>query len=256
MSDTFTKFPSLAYPAKYGYIYDSGSWKTHALVDMHMLMFETYGDGHTQHSPELPIVEQFTADYLNSLAAAMLADPELADTMTWRFPHLPDPARIAFAASVIDNDETGYAKPRYYSLEFLKVTSADKRHDKRWERIERRHDGSGGAIYNMLHQDYARGLENFVLADAIRGWLNKSPKHGYGSMAEPTEWLKWHGCWSASDPHVATMKSNEIRQAIDVIRSIIEASRNLRNAKAWLDDYRRGLAEQAAAQQPQLTSGE
>jgi hypothetical protein len=241
MAEVFRKFPSLAHPAKYGYLYDSSSWKSYAPVDRHMLMFETYGDGLISGECWVTVGTELAADYLLSLAAAMLTDGELAELMTWRFPTPPSLDLIAFAATV--RDEPDNYKPRYYSLEFLKVSSSpSKAHDKRWERIERRHDGSGGAIYNMLHRDYVSGLDNFVLADTIRTWMNQ--KHGYGSMAEPTEFLKWDRCQAA-----------DVRHAISVIRSITEAARNLRHAKSYLESYRRELAEKAQPQHPQLTAG-
>ena len=222
----FRKFASIAHPEKYTYLYDSEAWDTVARVNMHMRMFDTHGR-------ITPIGEEFAADYLTSLVAAMLAvrgfgDTELAEEVAWRFPTAPNAELIAFACSVKDNDMTGCAPRRYYSLEVRKITADPaKQNDKRYERIESGHDGSAEAVYRMLSKQHQRGLENFILADAIRRFLIGKP--GYGSIAEPTEFLKWDCCTEAE------AVSSQVRQAIDAIRSICEAHRLLRNTKHFLE---------------------
>ena len=61
-------------PDKYGYLFDTEAFTMSTTVSHHFRMYETYGDGLCQHSGDWPITNEYFADYLASLATAMLAD--------------------------------------------------------------------------------------------------------------------------------------------------------------------------------------
>lgn len=71
-------FASIAHPKQYAYEITSDSYygQTHP-VSGHFRMFETYGDGLTQHSGAWSIPREHLTDYLFSLAAAMQTDAEI-----------------------------------------------------------------------------------------------------------------------------------------------------------------------------------
>src|SRR5664279_1332330 len=97
----FKKFASIAYPEKYGYIFDSEGYSTREnAVHSHFKMFETYNDGMTQHSGDWCVTSEYIADYLASAAQAMLTDDELAQNMAYSIWRRPDVKEIAFAASI------------------------------------------------------------------------------------------------------------------------------------------------------------
>ena len=95
------KFPSIQHPAEYGYLYESvSSYSNHEpQLDSDFRMFQTYGDGLTQHSGDWPITRDFAIDYFASLAAALLTDEELADSLSWKLNRVISDEQIAFAAS-------------------------------------------------------------------------------------------------------------------------------------------------------------
>jgi hypothetical protein len=188
------KFASIEHPETYGYLFETDNWSGNAAVDTCFRMFETYRDGLIQHSRDWPITTEYLADYLNSLAQAMLTDTELAERMTYTLMRRPSDAEIAFAASVvfkpIDEDHPWEKKTRYFSIEEKKVSSADsKQYDKRYVRVERAHDGSADAIYSMLIPDYASGLQRLQFAEAIRKWTLDGENRPY--MELPARFLKW-----------------------------------------------------------------
>ena len=44
------KFASIGQPDLFGYVYEFGAWDSNAQIHAHFRMFQTYGDGLTQHS--------------------------------------------------------------------------------------------------------------------------------------------------------------------------------------------------------------
>lgn len=96
----FRKFQSLAHEKEYGYSYDSQQWDTHAPIESNFRVFQTLNDGLTQHSPCWSVTVDLLADYLASLAQAMLTDDELTQALVYTFARRPSVEQIEFAASV------------------------------------------------------------------------------------------------------------------------------------------------------------
>ena len=193
------RFPSLKDPAKYGYSFDTDNYDSRAFFSDKFRQYETYGDGLCQHSGDWSIQVEFLADYLASLATAMLTDEELLSYARWEFRADVNREKIEFAASVVfksakklSGDDTGYEKNRrYYSVEERKVSSTPaKQYDKRYQQVEQWCDGSAEAIYRILVPEYAKGMDYYAYADAIRTWcLDNSTRPYYGGL--PAQFLKW-----------------------------------------------------------------
>ena len=220
-----TKFPSLKEPARFGYAFDTEEYDHRAFFSSKFRQYETYGDGLTQHSGDWSVQVEFLADYLASLATAMLAgDEELISHARWEFRADCSVEKIEFAASVVfkmalrpDGQETGYEKTRrYFSVEERKVSSSPaKKYDKRYKEVESWCDGSAEAIYRMLIPEYAKGMEFYAYADAIRNWClsSSAAKPYYGGL--PAQFLKWFD----GD----TQKARELRYAWNACKGIFAA---------------------------------
>jgi hypothetical protein len=199
------KFASLKEPTKYGYAFDSDVYDGKAFFADGFRQFETYGDQLCQHSRDWPVQVEFMADYMASLATAMLNDPELTKVAGWKFRYAPSITDIEFAASVVfkpaknaDGADLPYEKGhgRYYSMQERKISAvAEKRYDKRYQPVEAWCNGSVDAIYRMLVSEYAKGMEFYSIADGIRDWClderskGSKPPYFYGGLT--AQYLKW-----------------------------------------------------------------
>ena len=138
------RFASIASSDKLAYVYASDHhYDGRAPISSHFRFYETCGDGLTAHSPSAPISVGMLADYLFSLAQAMASDNELIDAAGYEVRSGIAPNRdIRFAQSVVFKDN---GKRRWVSREERKVTASEtKRHDRRYEEVTLRHDGSWG----------------------------------------------------------------------------------------------------------------
>ena len=234
------KFESISHSDTHGYAYDTDGWSSDAQLHTNFRMFQTYGDGLCQHSSDWPVTKEFTADYLLSLAAAMLADVELADYLLYRVSDKPSDDSIAFAASVvfkaIDETHSWEKKTRYFSVSEKKITSSDtKQYDKRYQRVESWCDGKADAIYRMLIPEYSSGLERLQYATAIRDWLMRQEN---GWMELPARFLKWT---ESNDT------AREIMHALESAQYVVESTRLRHAAESNIASTRRNL-ESAKAQ--------
>ena len=180
-----TRFASIAYPSKYAYLYDTGYYSD-GPVNEHFRMYETYGDGLTQHSSDWALQPEYIGDYLISLATAMLKDDELAAAARYQF-NRDDKAKIEFAASIIykadDTHTWREKKDRYFSMEEKRITtSANRQYDKRYEKVTSRQDGTPLAIMNLVCPEYAGTLDKLAIAIAVREYVNAQPS-GYMELA-------------------------------------------------------------------------
>ena len=224
------RFTSIAHSVEFAYAYDSQAWDSHAPVDSHFRMFHNYGDDLTQHSPDWSVQVEYLADYLSSLAAAMLADHELARDLYYTIWRRPDAKHIAWAATVIYKapKEGEYGKRRYFSAKEMKVSAApSKEYDKRFQEIRDIHDGSPNSIFRILIPEYADGMEKYATAEAIRDWLMDHD----GYMELPAEFLKWFD----GDRE----KARTLRDAYECCRNVTEAYRLRSAAESSVAHYKR-----------------
>ena len=256
MSDVFRKFASVANPEKYGYAFDSDSWRTGDSrgVESKFRMFETYGDGLTQHSGDWGVTYDFLGDYLISLAFYMLAhkeDAALFDRIGYIVLAGPRPVVIQFAASIVwkDTDEP-YGKQRYYSLSEQKITrNQEKRHDKRYKEIDKHCDGSARSMFQILmsDKDYADGMERLCYAFAVKKYVDDQPS---GWIDHPTTLLGW---WNED------VKAHEKRVALSygfrAIQALARSYQELRTAACEIGNYERNHARKLEREQLALTDG-
>lgn len=225
------KFKSFKQPDKYGYSYDTDAWDTRAQVSASFQQFQTFGDGLTQHSREYPITRDYMGDYLASLAVAMQTDSELVNAVSYTLTSGPRAGYIAFAASVIYKDSDQWDKPRWFSLSEKKITTSKaKEHDKRYQRVQKEHDGSPEAIYSMVRAENCyNALGEYIYADAVRRWVFAQPSTApHRHMDFPPIFLKWweHKAEGSTDGwHSVRDECRFIQNALDICRNLIEAAR-------------------------------
>ena len=233
------KFGSIA-NKQYGYSYDSQAFDIHAPIDGHFRMFDTYGDGLTQHSPDWSVQLDHLADYLASLAEAMLTDQELAQNCLFTFSRRPSVKAIEFAASVklkAAEEKDWLRGRRWFSAKELKLSkSPSKEHDKRYEEVREIHDGSPNSIFRILVGEYSSGLEKYLTADAIRDWVLAQDRGGL-YMQMPAEFLKW-----TDDRDKARL----LRDAVESCKNITESYRLRSAAESAITSYRRQVAPKPA----------
>src|ERR1051325_402733 len=168
---SYITVPSILHPTELAYKLTSDvldSYRNRGerpLID-NIRAYHTYGDGTTQHSGDWATQWHDIEDVCLSFASAILADPKNPE---WR--HLDYPfeghfkrADIEFAKTVIHKDD---GKVRFFSMEEHKFTASDKRNDRRYERVEPRHDGSPAAVFAMIWKDYQCWLIRIRLAYEI-----------------------------------------------------------------------------------------
>ena len=179
MSTPLTTIQSILHPDKLAYRVVS-DWSDHWHVKgsnplaLHIVAFQTYGDGTTQHSGVwCPQLHEVT-DVCLSIASAIVANPsnEAWQTLTDLINYC-NSTSITFALSV-KYDE---GKCRYYSLTDRKITAATaKKHDRRYSPIQTWHNGSPASACHVLmgaaNWDWLIRL--FVL-DELRAHVGYSP---------------------------------------------------------------------------------
>ena len=252
------KFASIAHSAHYCYAYDSEAWEmnSHAFLSMKFRMFETYGDGLIQHSHEWAVTEPFATDYLFSLAATMIDNPEIANDAVYRFNDKPRPELLAFVASLVYNPEkdSGYGKTRYFSTSLEKVTrNRDKAHDDRYKELREWHDGKPESIYKMVIPEFADGLTRWQYANVIREWASENLKNSFMEM--PAVFLEWfkNGTKSQSEQF---QRARDFRDAFDACQSIAESYRLRKSACQDVESYRSNVTRKAETASTETTENE
>jgi hypothetical protein len=229
------KFPSLAYPAKYGYRFDNTAWSSSSETSGYFRQFETYGDRLIQHSGDWSATFDFLTDYCASLADAMMTNPDLVQAVSGTFYAGLDSAEIPFAASVVWRESDGdWSKRRYVSMRLRKVGNKTKEHDKRYVEINRYMDGSCASILRLICGDYTTGLSRYLKREAVRLWAGEQKVHpGYGEGWNEYFDGDWH-------------KNNALRGAVNACRSQIDAAQSLLSAQDSLNNYKERLKQAEA----------
>lgn len=230
MSDVYRKFASIAEPTKYGYCYDSGVFDHKATVEARFRMFETYGDGLTQHSHDWSITAEWMADYLAALAGVMLTDDELTSNVSWRIQDQPRSGAWEFARSIVykETDSWSSSKRRYYSMTEQKISSKQSlQHDKRYHEIPTWADGSPMSIYQLCIPENATDLEHYSYAHHLREWHAAQSEGHY--IALPAQFLGWF-----KEDH---RKALDLHHAYQAAELAVIAWRSRENAASALANY-------------------
>jgi hypothetical protein len=253
----YRKFASIAHADKYGYAFDSSISGNRAEVSRYFRMFETGGDGLTQHSPCWPVTKEYLADYLASLALALkghaiattnfqyleqakedddnvqwLPDGELIDSIRHEFERRPSDKEIVFASSVVYKEN----KRRWYSLREENISSSDsKRFDKRYEEVQTFHDGSAKSMLGILAGEFPDGMRVYNVAAAIYDWCRADNDRPY--ILTPARFLEWTDKYDEAD---------RIHGAYEACRNICEGYRLCVWGGRQIENYRRSIERQKA----------
>ena len=237
------KFKSIAND-QHGYSYDSQAWDSRAPYS-NFRMFDTCGDGLTQHSPDWSIQLEHLADYLMSLADAMRTDDELAQALVYTFARRPSLNEIEFAASVkykAAEDKDWLKSRRWFSAKELKISKApSKEHDKRYEEVREVHDGSPNSIFRILIGEYSSGLVKYLYPDAIRDWVLGQDRGGM-YMPMTAEFLKW-----TDDREKARL----LRDSVEACKNVTESYRLRMATESAIEHYRRSVAPKEPTPAPE-----
>jgi len=233
-----TTIPSVLHPNERAYYIGSGleSWNKRGQRPLFdgITVFDTCGDGLTQHSPDRVAQFEDLIDVCLSCSQAIVADPrnEALNRLTYIL-HCTafDEALIRFAFTVKYDEK----KEQYYSLAERKIGRSDKlRHDRRYERVEPRHDGSAIAVSGMLyHHSQPDWLARVIMARNIRN-LEYEIR---GSYITHTEEIL---------PPVSELDNNW-RTALDGFIKAVEAMRAIEYAATSIECVAGNMNRKAAA---------
>jgi hypothetical protein len=232
------RFPSLAAPNRVVFTYDTG-FHTDGGVSSHMRWYDTYGDGAVAHTPAYPIQVGQLADYLMSLAKAMLTDKDLRDAAGYELTAgVASNAEIAFALGVTYKDD---GKTRYFSREEQKVSPlAAKRHDKRYHEITARHDGTVDGAYNVLWRDHYDGIRALALVHSILRYLREVRGQYMGIALDRLGW---------------NVDREAVESAYNAACGVVAAHNHLYNAERAIAYAEKKVAEAQAAPAPEELVG-
>jgi hypothetical protein len=178
---------------QYAYAFDSGALSSYGTRGIcgDLVMFDTLGDGMIAHSPDHMIGPGQFEDYCYSLVDYIMAVErergfdeafKLTGTISYPFSAPESEKAIEFALSVKFKEKA--KKDSYYSVEERKVTTAEsKRHDRRYELVEKWMDGSAESAARILWKDYHESIKVFILRHQIRDYVIE---HDAGWLDMPT----------------------------------------------------------------------
>lgn len=202
-----------------------------------IFMFQTYGDGITQHSNEWCVSCDRFADVCASLATFLQTDPgvtaeEKAEIVGYRiWPELPSDRKLAFFASVRYSDK---AKRFYTTADGGKVSAAESRqYDKRWREVPSWADGSPQAVYDLIGQsdDTIRyGMERFAHADSVREWFRRTSDTWCPPAAEIARFVDCKGA-------EARREADRLASAFHALEATVQAIRSAHGAEVALRNY-------------------
>jgi hypothetical protein len=183
-------------------------------------MFQTYGDGLTQHAPSTPALKEDMADYLASLASWLVNNPGDIEEVR-RFYDPIQRRKVLFAATIKHKD-----KRQWYSMVEEKVSSADsRRHDRRWNEVPDWANGSAEAIFRLCLADHWGTLERYQAALQIESMAHD------GSL----------DCWCPYDFAKKMIgyegESTALKHAYGACRNLAESVACRRQADSCLQSY-------------------
>jgi hypothetical protein len=259
------RFSSVFHSEKFGYEYvDFSSLEFRSneayAFNRSFRVYDTLGDGNTQHSPSTPIRPELLYDFLASLlrhlteqfqlmAQGRLNREEFFRLVDRRLHSDLSSDRhgnevLEFASTVVwqsKQDDAGnvHVKRRWYSLDERKITSsASKIHDRRYLEVEEWQTGTPQAMLGtiMRFREYASQWERFVLAVQIQEWAARRQEWTPNLI----EFLGWDkqmqveplGYWDA----------HSLKLVYETLRDFCQAFRMI----AYAERYAKSVTESAA----------
>jgi len=223
------RFGSQEHPEKHGYVLlrdsysmDSGFYRDPArFVSRCVFMFETYGDGMTQHSNMYLVPASGMRDFVVSLAYYLESlkgeEREMAaDLVRVSWPESYRGEETKAGVVFLQDMRKKGEKRTYYNYPERKISTKEAlQYDKRWSEIPCEWKGSLPEIFFHLQKDFHGALERATIWEAIRDHLN------WPWVDEDDEMKALH--FSRRD--VCT------RQALNYLERTVEACRLLDHAR-------------------------
>ena len=240
----YVKFPSLAHSAEHGYAFESRpEWSSNVQVDRRFRMFQTYGDGMIQHSPDWAITREHMLDYLASLSRAMLNSSELTEELRSDFTQRVPLDRLNFAASVkYKTGDEDWTKRRYVSIGEQAIVGRKKgEYDKRYEEIQTWMNGSAESMYRLLianHTQFPKAMDCYFVAVSIYDWYSADSRNRVWSP-RPADLLEW--CKDGKSEALAW------ENAWESCEHIAQAHNSAKRAEIAFRNYMRGLEQRTPA---------
>lgn len=178
------KFPNIAQAGALSFLYDTEASFTDDPTSGHFRVLN-FGDRYASS-----VRPNHLADYLASLAEAMLADRALGSAAVSVLMDRPSVESIQFAASLVcKSTDIDGSKPRFWSLDQRTVSSSlSKQHDKRYKQVADWMDPSPAAILRTLTSDYGSPFQRYSCVEAVRDWVLSQNE---GAMEMPGLYIGW-----------------------------------------------------------------
>jgi hypothetical protein len=235
------KFASIAHNSTHAYLIETAYRPERsggcALAEW-AWMYETYGDGLTQHSGEWRVQKEHIIDFCASLAEYLVRlDPAERDAVAaefrFKWPEETPEKDMEFAYSIRYNSEKPY---RYYNLRERKVSSAEsKQYDKRWQRIPDWADGSPMAMARLINtREYGPDLLDW-----------------FRLVSDCYTYVMRHDGWSPAPPKLLELPDpdGDLESRFNTVTAIVKSCELMAYATRSVEGYRENLqarAERAA----------
>ena len=246
------KFKSLTND-QIGYMLDTGAeFTTNWVIERFWRMFQTFGDGMTQHSADYPVTKEALGDFLFSLASFLLenlSDEEFIREVAFDVWQGPKQGEIEFASSIrFKESDREYMKQRFFSIREQKIGTRKKcEFDKRYEQIGDWCDGGAKAIFRIITagQEYMGGLEALVKANAIYRHMMLEPGSDHREwMDSPADFLNWFG-ESRDEREKRKDAAKNIRLGLAAVLDFVDGWNKQNRAKCEVGNYIRNLPKPA-----------
>lgn len=197
----------------------------------YMKVYDTYGDGMTQHGPFYPVMEDNAIDFFHSLAASSFAHPETAREASRFWPekvhekYFVLASRIKTTTSRLDGVQN---KTLYYNKRTLETSSSKRyEYDEKWAPVPEWANGGLDSAFHLLHgallaNTFAdTGLSRLALYVQLHDWF----LHEQNWVFPDHENL--HG--------LVTEDPDGLRRAFKMAGDAIEARRLLRRVEKQME---------------------
>ena len=243
------RFESQEHPEKYGYVFVRDSWSSDSgfyrdparYINRNVFMFETYGDGMTQHSNLYLVPATGMKDFVISLAFYLESlkgeERDLAVELvrvswpeSYRGPETKE--SVIFLREMRKKGE----KRTWYNYAERKIgTKESLQYDKRWEEIPGEWKGSLPEIFYYLQKDFHGALERAILWEAIRDHLN------WPWVDEEDETKALH----------FSRRDTCTRQALNYLERVVESARLLDHARGEFSCLKSNYEQERKTDLPQ-----
>lgn len=189
----------------------------------------TYGDSIVQHSGEFPVIADAFNDWLASLTAYLLENPEDVAIVAKHWPHPLCRQRIKFFAGLKYRED----KTQYYSSSLQKVSSAEsKRNDKRWDVVPSYADGSLSAIAALAQVGSGGILAAYSAWTQIHAYLEEEQG----------------GAWHVSIGEKMKLQGVHLDRAFRALNDLVTAHKLRSGVDSWLESWKAGQPKKEVAE--------